>query len=606
MGSASIARDVNALTSDRSPQIGDAYQSEKESFVGQACLGGVRVPTGVATSTFNFEQSLSERQASEQLGFQAGLRARYGVVEGTASARFMKSAVSSAYSISSVWLSEYHLPADKLSSIALSPIGEAVKSNYERWAKTCGDEYIDEITRGAKLFFSVRLDFSSKEQKQAFEAKFSINGPLFGANASLEQASRDFSKDAKVVVSAFQVGGDVSKLTAVLGDQVGRVGFVECTLGDFGKCSQIIKSALAYAADVQQGFPSQIAPGVTPGAAPILYRTAPYTSVGIYPQNYPHVEEATRLARERLAKSFEQQFAWAVQADRLMSMGLGKEQHSAVSNAKSVIDGNISKILEASKVCYDTPVDCFKAVAALTLLDVDETALQLPPLPTASYRLYTNSRGLLSRSESLETIKHEVKDRWILDKNGLWVQEPLEDIHESAFHDLSLLNSPSDRVSVALAINGAALQKAVLYFENRKLREFPLTKGSSEYDEKYGDTYVLLILETTQDMPGWRDIDIAKERLALQTKDFPRAQGRFYVKVADGFSRETSFDIAYQSWNRTELSDGRVQTTLWSRRNWWVDGPTEGTNAALEDGWSDIVNASFISLPQNAPYFEGR
>ncbi|HEX7678330.1 MAG TPA: hypothetical protein VF713_09410, partial [Thermoanaerobaculia bacterium] len=152
-----VASDVDASTANRTAVIGTGYQSEKQLMSGK-CLDASTTWTGQPTSTFNFSQSLTEQQASNELGVSLGGRARFGVVETSATANFMRSAVSNKYSVSAVWLSDYRLPTQKLlaqpNSQLLSPVGRAVDGNDERWAETCGDEYVEEITKGAKLFFS--------------------------------------------------------------------------------------------------------------------------------------------------------------------------------------------------------------------------------------------------------------------------------------------------------------------------------------------------------------------------------------------------------------------------------------------------------------------
>jgi len=253
---------LGPFTSSRQAILGSAYNSKKQEFAGQSCIAGNSVPTGTATGTFSFDQSLSESQASQQLGFGAGGRARFGAVEASASAQFMRNAASSAYSLSSVWVSEYKLPTQKLNAPKPNEIGRALAQNDDRWVETCGDEYVGEITYGARLFFSIRVDFSSTEEKQSFQAQFALSGPLFSANANLQQASQQFSKNAKVTVSALQFGGDVSKVTGLFADgDAGRAGFVQCTLGSFSSCADVISAALKYATSTTTGFPSQIAPG---------------------------------------------------------------------------------------------------------------------------------------------------------------------------------------------------------------------------------------------------------------------------------------------------------------------------------------------------------
>jgi hypothetical protein len=52
----------------------------------------------------------------------------------------------------------------------------------------------------------------------------------------------------------------------------------------------------------------------------------------------------------------------------------------------------------------------------------------------------------------------------------------------------------------------------------------------------------LLVVDSTRNIPGWRDIDRDKERRVLFEKDLTNAEGRFYVRIVDGFGRETPFN----------------------------------------------------------------
>jgi hypothetical protein len=260
----SQATEINAISARRVAVLGSAYRHDREDFPGEACITGDSTPAGTTTSNFTFQNSISENQATKELGLEAGGRSRIDVVEVSASATFLQNSVSSAYSVSSIWISDYVLPTDKLTNRQFTPIGEALKDNFERWPITCGDEAVIEITRGAKLFFSIRVDFRSREQKQAFEGKFSISGPLASANATLRQATSEFSRDTQVTISAFQQGGDVSKVTALFNNGAqGATNFVQCTLGNFEQCATVVGAALSYATDTTNGFPSKLLPALS-------------------------------------------------------------------------------------------------------------------------------------------------------------------------------------------------------------------------------------------------------------------------------------------------------------------------------------------------------
>src|SRR5205809_49242 len=85
--------DVPSNTANRTSFVGGGYQSEKQLMAGR-CVEGTQTPTGAQKSTFNFSQSLSQREADTQLGLSAGGRARFGAAELTAEAKFMRNTVS--------------------------------------------------------------------------------------------------------------------------------------------------------------------------------------------------------------------------------------------------------------------------------------------------------------------------------------------------------------------------------------------------------------------------------------------------------------------------------------------------------------------------------
>ncbi|NKE71317.1 hypothetical protein [Candidatus Manganitrophus noduliformans] len=575
------AADIASSTATRSALLGGGYQSEKEDLLAQQCVQGTEVFSGSSQATFSFDQALTEQQASEQLGLSAGGRARFGAVETSGSAKFMRSVVSNEYSISAVWLSEYKLPSRKLSAVTRSPIGNSVAGDIERWAETCGDEYVDEIKVGSRLFFSIRIDFTSKERKQSFQSQFSVSGPLYSADASLQQASREYGRDAKITVTALQMGGDVSKLTGIFPNTPeGSTNFVQCGLGDLTQCTKVTQAALTYATDVQRGFPAQLAPGATPGGSPLEYKTARYSQAGIHLQDgYPFLTEIAREARKTLHGDFEREFRRQVLANRLIELGMGKEQLEKVLAQKEIIDSNLAKIADASKICYESVPNCAPTVKALNLSPVDDGAFQLPALPRASFRVLTTSRGVWGREESVAAMT-----------------EMLPAPHGAGRRELSAV-APNESASVILLIEGAALRTAQLFFENRGLKTIPLTQEAGSYAEKYGPGRAAVVVETTRNNPGWRDVDLWDERKKLWRGDIPSGDGVFFLVVRDGFGRDTRFDIEYQKWSRIVTStpnanNGRTATETFEFRNRWWTKNDGGTSVSGEGDWSNSGSAT--------------
>ncbi|RYG94729.1 MAG: hypothetical protein EON58_15630, partial [Alphaproteobacteria bacterium] len=146
---------VEIVSTGKVGTIGDAYSGERESFVGSRCVSGTPEQIGVASASLSLDQAMSQKQAESDLGFSLGGRARYGVVEGSASANFLSRSVSNEFSIASIYSATYSFQSDKLSVPTLTAIGNSVAGHPERWRTTCGSGYISEIKRGAKFFFSI-------------------------------------------------------------------------------------------------------------------------------------------------------------------------------------------------------------------------------------------------------------------------------------------------------------------------------------------------------------------------------------------------------------------------------------------------------------------
>lgn len=375
--SSAHAEEVMAREGQRAGILGSAYSSDREEFRGSECVTGTATPTGGSESSISFDQTMDETQLSNDLGFGLGGRVRYGVVEASAAANFLKRSASGAFSITAIYKGSYSFPKQHLTNFTYTAVGTGVRNNQDRWNETCGDRYVDEVRRGAKLFVSLRVDFSSNEDKQAFQAEFSVAGPMASATGSLKTASQSFRRSARITVSAYQYGGDVSKLSRIFGDNNnGREFYVQCSLGQFQSCASLIGHILAYGTDTKTGFPSQLGTESQVNAAVVSYSVAPYSALGIYDIRYPGIEQATQLARQTLASKFEQNYKVYVSADRLLQGTLSQERRDRVDAALTNAKSNIGVILPISKTCYETPNECYDAVEhKLKLAEIDPNAL---------------------------------------------------------------------------------------------------------------------------------------------------------------------------------------------------------------------------------------
>jgi hypothetical protein len=628
--SPALAAEIVAATAKRSADIGSAYDTNQQAFLGQGCLEEKYHLTGSEKASGQLELVTDQDAAANELGFSAGGRARFGVSEYSAEARFFRASKSNDYSVSAVWTSEYTLLSYKLDTNAsLTPIGINVQNYDTRWTTTCGDEYVDEIVRGARLFFSIRIDFSSKEVKNEFDANFSIAGPMYSAKAAMKNASEQFSRDSKITVSALQIGGDATKFTALFPNPVdGKGSFVSCTLGDFSKCQEVIEAALKYATDTRNGFPSQLSNKSSPSY--VAYRTAAYSAHGIYPKHPPEVQDLVRRYRLDIHSKFENELSTASTIDSLLAVIKAPDVQARVSTEARKNNRNLLTLSRAADVCYAPDVDkCQHLMEGLILEPIDYKALELPRLPEADMRFMDSLGNVIDRARSASFMtEHPGLDKYILAlpsyrattiplgyefsktvKDGMdnnimlnlhdYFTKPKHDDLSGfqsdyyRYYDDQFALSVAKDASIVMYVSGVALTEAALYFQGTEISKLQLNSNQRKQDGRYSDGAASIVIETVRKKPDWWDFNIDKEVVRLAGQQ-PDGSGIFAVVVRDGFGRERQFDISYVNWQTEEhqadvFGNGAMQTfrsVYMTKRHRWWDKNSGGTSVKSPGSWS--------------------
>lgn len=405
--SLSYAQSIVPAGKGEEAMLGKGYNPDTQSFQGR-CLKGNAEEYGQPVANVDFSQSISQSELANELGFGAGGRYRYGMAEVSASAKFFKQQQSSSFSISSVYSGEYkfrnlvlnfndsdnstnNTNAD-LKLAKLSDVGRSVYENDQRWLDTCGTEYVEQIERGAKLFYSIRIDFSSTEEKQVFEAAFNYESSYASVQAYLKSSSRNFSKNTKVTIGALQIGGDVSKVTELFNaenDNQSAMGFIQCTFGDFSKCDKVMETAWNYATkEFKKQLdldPNKIKNGG--GPAYLTYRTKKYSTAGVYSNLPSIVNYAIQKVRKQLERYFDKQIDYLGEIRQLLygkTVVLSPRQRKNINNLEKIVGANLEKLVSAAKACYDQPSMCIEVVNDLAdnqdgIQTIDESMLVVVP-----------------------------------------------------------------------------------------------------------------------------------------------------------------------------------------------------------------------------------
>ncbi len=364
--------------------MGEGYLPKEDAFKGLCVTGTTgQIPSNI-DSSFDFTATVSKEQMAEELGIDLKGSAQFGVTKASMAAKFLKTSMSDAYSISAMYTGTYSFHDEGFTTEpTLTPralqltspisIGRGI-DNPKIWENTCGQEFVNRREFGAKLFFSIRIDFKSEEEKQALAASFSLSAPLVTAEASVNTASSKTSKETRITVSALQIGGDVSQITRIFGNGTttpgndGATAVVSCSMGDFNECRTVLGNAVRYATNIDTGFPSQLT--TRANQALLRVHTKPYEQMFVYNMHTAETMLAYENARNKLIQLFHKNYDLSIRTSRLANpneriLRLSPRQERIITDTDLAISRNIAKLTQANAECFQTPSKCISHLAIL-------------------------------------------------------------------------------------------------------------------------------------------------------------------------------------------------------------------------------------------------
>jgi hypothetical protein len=387
---ASLATPVRLFADDIPSTVGAAilgkgWDSHDQAYRGD-CLAydpKTVLYVGGAGATSSFSRSLTQTEMQDSLGFSAQGRAQFGVVKTSLAASFAKEATADDYSETTTYQAIYNFKNAYLNSDTLNGFAQQLKGNGTfiptAFKISCGDQYVKQVKLGAALYFSFKISFSTREQKDRFTTSFSIEGPLSGLSGSLDKAHREFGQSASIQISALQIGGRVDRLSTIFanGSTEGQAGAVHaillCSMSNLTPCQQVITKALDYATNPTDpdAFPQQISPTFDPskpgGPAELGYVTEPWSNIGL--QVPPAVvADVIEAERGRLPGFLALQLKYRARLDdlKLRTFRLSPNQITIVNTDSGIVDNNLLAIAATATTCYVDDEKCPQAVTQLS------------------------------------------------------------------------------------------------------------------------------------------------------------------------------------------------------------------------------------------------
>lgn len=147
-------------------------------------------------------------------------------------------------------------PAGALTMDGLRVYG-SVDAPNPRFGLICGNKFISSFKVGANLVFSLKLQFQSHYEKEAFGAKLGIGyGSFFSISTDIQNAAATTNIKGKVEIMAYQSGGNPAELAKILNSTCGSsYCAASCSMQNMNDCRGAINGLIKYAST---NFPSQV------------------------------------------------------------------------------------------------------------------------------------------------------------------------------------------------------------------------------------------------------------------------------------------------------------------------------------------------------------
>ena len=134
--------------------------------------------------------------------------------------------------------------------------------------QTCGDQFVEQLKLGAKLYIGLKYTFTSKEDKEklSIEVKGSLLWDLIKYSKKWSEESRSLLKNVRVSVEAFQIGGDPGRLEELKAS----IHQGSCAGDDAERCSASLDRLIQYGSEDFAKQLNNMAISETPNQGPVI------------------------------------------------------------------------------------------------------------------------------------------------------------------------------------------------------------------------------------------------------------------------------------------------------------------------------------------------
>lgn len=257
-------------------RLGDGYFTYDRLSAGETALlsrDGLKTIYGDLQNNINLSQTVDRDELSKDLNVDISASGGWGMFSASASANYMHHTENTDYTENFTYSERYYATA----MLDISPLhadttgftpaaaDDYNKEGVKAFTNRYGDTFIQQLPMGGFLVVNMQLHFTSALDKTNFDAAVGGGfGSIFSASASIQSAVTKSNSHGSIEVSAYQLGGDATKLANIFAKKAeGGYYITTCSLDNLKDCQGTIDGIIAYA---QNDFSQQIKPNPDSGA----------------------------------------------------------------------------------------------------------------------------------------------------------------------------------------------------------------------------------------------------------------------------------------------------------------------------------------------------
>jgi hypothetical protein len=234
----------------------------------------------------------------------------------------------------------------------------------EPFTRTCGDRFVSAVDRGIRLYVTTQIRFASERSMAEFRGRMNASGNWGQVEASLRSLSREARRSASLSVTAYQQGGDPTRLGEIFaahsrtGEQAASP-VLTCSADALEACRALHESILHYGnvtLRTQVGSLSYQPGEPGPSAADLAYHLSPYDVLGLH-GDPSHLSAAVAQLRQALSQTFEEvlRLHQRVQALRMSGAYALRSPRSreALEQASQRVQLGLARVGRLSRDCYE-------------------------------------------------------------------------------------------------------------------------------------------------------------------------------------------------------------------------------------------------------------